>query len=128
MFEFIRVDRAVCDGCGVGKTVGIFNIYEDKPYVWLCSVCLDNASRQIANKADKLYFDWDAGKFINLYKEDIQAWEWLYPNIDVIWFIETAMPQWLMSAKGRKKSKKSDWNRFANNWLQREQLKAIGVM
>lgn len=126
MFEFIRAERNTCFSCGKKKTIGVINIFDN--WIYICPQCLDNTSRQIANKADKLYFDRDTGKFINLYKEDIQAWEKLYPNIDVIWWIETGIPRWLNRKKGQKKSKKSDWNNFIGKWLEREQLKAIGVM
>ncbi|MFH0857575.1 MAG: hypothetical protein V1848_02395 [Candidatus Magasanikbacteria bacterium] len=126
MFEFSNTHRDVCEGCGKTKIIGCFDI--GGLYLNFCSSCLDNASRQIANKADKLYFDRDAGKFINLYKEDIKEWERLYPNIDVIWWIETGIPRWLNKKKGQKKSKKSDWNDFIGKWLEREQMKAVGVM
>ncbi len=126
MFEFCDTRKGVCDNCKKNKIVGVFDVGQHD--IWLCPQCLDNFSRQIANKADKLYFDRDAGKFINLYKEDIQAWEKLYPNIDVIWWIETGIPRWLNEKKGQKKSKKSDWNDFIGNWLKREQMKALGVM
>ncbi len=127
MFEFIVAHkREECESCGKHKTVGEFDM--GRISIYLCCACLDNASRLIANKADKLYFDRDTGKFINLYKEDIQAWEKLYPNVDVIWIVEIAMPRWLASKTGLKKSKKSNWKNFLHNWLKREQMKAVGVM
>ncbi len=131
MFELLNTMRILCDGCGKHKLVGVFDaslIQGVAKHIVICPACLDKASLAITNKADKLYFDRDTGKFINLYKEDIQELERLYPNIDVIWMIETAMPRWLNGTKGKKKSNKSNWNTFMNNWLKIEQLKALGVM
>ncbi len=126
MFELLNTHKRVCEGCGRNKLIGC--ISTGTSYLFICCACLDNASRQIANKADKLYYDRDTGKFINLYKEDIQELEKLYPNIDVIWMIETAMPRWLASKAGLKKAKKSNWLTFVHNWLKHAQARAIGVM
>ena len=66
-------------------------------------------------------------KLKNIYVEDIKTWESLYPALDVMYFIEKKIPEWIIKNILVGKSVKSDYRRFIMNWLKREQQKAIGL-
>jgi len=123
MFEPIRIERRVCVGCNKIKTVGFFTT----GLIALCSSCLDNASRLISKKADRIYWDREKSKLENVYVEDIKAWEKLYPNIDVIKIVDKDIPEWIMKKIRTKKVVKSDYRKTIINWLKKEQAKAVGL-
>jgi hypothetical protein len=129
MFELMEVKRGLCGSCNRTKTVGRVEA-PDGPFFWICPACLDNLSRMISKKADKLYFSWEEAKFMNIYREDMQNLERLFPRLDfkeIVRQVEVEMPRWLWSEEGQKKSKKSNWKAFIVKWLKREELKAVGL-
>ncbi len=128
MFNLLNIQRGKCDGCNKKKTIGVFSFGSDAGEVFICPQCLDNASLAITKKADKITFNWETNKFKNIYQEDIKIWEGLFKELDVIWFIENEIPEWMFKNRTRKITKKSDYRKFITNWLKREQMKAIGVI
>ena len=81
----------------------------------------------------KISFDWATMKFRGISAHQLQIWAKLYPNVDTgTAFMQ--MVQWLdkqvisreplkISAKGRKRN----WKAFIVKWLQRNQIKAVGL-
>jgi hypothetical protein len=75
----------------------------------------------------RISFDWSTMKFIGLdYEQDIKPWEILFPDVDIIQELN-AMAVWLNKFKGTKKVNKRNWHRFINDWLKKEQRKAVGL-
>lgn len=73
----------------------------------------------------RISFDWQTMKFTGLdYEQDIKPWEILFPDVDIIQELN-AMAVWLNKVKGTKKANKRNWHRFINDWLKRQQIKAV---
>lgn len=127
MLEWKENTKAFCNVCGEWKTVGKFITDRNGGDLWICTQCLDNASRLISKKEDRIFWDRQEMKLKNIYREDIKRWEELYPALDVMYFLEKKIPEWIIKNTLIGKSVKSDYRRFIMNWLNREQQKAIGL-
>jgi hypothetical protein len=81
----------------------------------------------MAKRTYRISFDWSTMKFTGLdYEQDIKPWEILFPDVDIVQeFVEMAV--WLNKNRDNKKSKKRNWHRFINDWLKKEQRKAVGL-
>ena len=69
---------------------------------------------------EKIYFDYEALKFVNITDSHTKRWKDAYPAVDVL--IE--LRQMEIWADSNRKNRKSDWQRFIINWLKRSQDKA----
>ena len=125
MREYKNNEIAVCYVCGHHKVVGRFEIHNN--IFRICPACLDNFSRLIAKKADKIKWNRATMKWENLYKEDIQEFERLYPNVDVLHHIEHTMPEWINKQILAGKAVKSNWRSFILRWLAKRQREAVGL-
>lgn len=73
----------------------------------------------------RISFDWSTMKFTGLdYEQDIKPWEILFPDVDIVQEFQK-MAVWLNKFKGTKKVNKRNWHRFINDWLKRQQIKAV---
>jgi len=77
----------------------------------------------------KIRFDFPTMSWQGLTIEQIQLWEHLYPDVNVVQVLKVDMPRWFdLQVKGGKVNKiarKKDFKRFVCNWLKREQIKAV---
>ena len=77
----------------------------------------------------KIKFDFKSMRWQGLTVEQIQLWEFLYPDIDVIQHLKFEMVRWLdrqvKSGHINKIARKKDWKKFITNWLKSEQEKAV---
>jgi hypothetical protein len=73
----------------------------------------------------KIKFDFATMSWQGLTVEQIQLWEHLYPDIDVIHVLKYDMPQWLDKKNGTKKVQKKNYKAFICNWLRRAQEAAL---
>jgi len=127
MLEWKRNVKGYCNICGSPRLVGVFNTDRDGGELWACTQCLDNASRLISKSADKITWDRQTMKLVNIYQEDIKKWQELYKDVDVFAVIEKWIPEWIIKNILVGKSVKSDYRKCIINWLKREQQKAIGL-
>lgn len=75
------------------------------------------------DKKENIGFDWQNMKWVNLWIEDIEEWERLYPGVDVARVVRFDTVQWLSKVKGTQKARKNNWRKFIHNWLRREYVK-----
>jgi len=68
---------------------------------------------------EKIYFDYEALKFVNITDSHTKRWKDAYPAVDVL--IE--LRQMEIWADANRKNRNSDWQRFIINWLKRSQDK-----
>ena len=73
-----------------------------------------------AAEDSRIHFDYAAGKFSNLRREDVAAWTDAYPAVDV----QSALRRMAAWAAANPKNRKSDWKRYIVNWLARDQDRA----
>ena len=125
MFSVVEVFKGICLGCGKDKQLAA--IETGRIIIHVCARCLDNASRLIAKKADKLKWNRSTMKWENLYQEDIKEFERLYPKVDVFHVLEKEIPEWINKQILSGKTVKSNWRSFILRWLANEQKKAIGL-
>jgi hypothetical protein len=71
-------------------------------------------------------FDFDTMKWRGISIEQIQIWERIYPDVNVIKVLQFDTIRWIDRNKEKKISHKSRWRTFICNWLQAEQEKNIG--
>jgi hypothetical protein len=74
----------------------------------------------------EVYFDWEEMKWKHIQVIDVQRWEGLFPDVDVVKEITKEMTIWLEKNKGRKTSHKKNWTKFILNWLKRSEEKYCG--
>lgn len=74
----------------------------------------------------EVYFDWDEMKWEHIQVIDVQRWEGLFPDVDVVKEITKEMVIWLEKNKGRKKAHKKNWTSFILRWLKKEEERRIG--
>jgi len=73
-----------------------------------------------------IFFDWDEMKFTGITMKDIQRWEKVFPDVDIIEQFK-GMAIWLLQNEANNKSSKQNWSSFITRWLKKEQIKAIGL-
>ena len=71
-------------------------------------------------KVTKIEFDFEEMKWKGLTVAQIQFWEKVYPDVDVINEISKKMVGWL-DAERNGKGRKKNWKSFINGWLARSQ-------
>ena len=128
MFEPERILRGRGNYCGKTKTVGRFKIDASilTPIITdICTQCLDNASRLICKKTDKIKWNRAEMRFENIFQEDIKAWEALFPMLDVMEIIEKKAPEWIIRKCMSGRAVKSDYRSFIMNWLKRDAARAV---
>ncbi len=83
-------------------------------------------------KNETIKFNFASMRWENLTVEQIQLWEFLYPDIDPVHQLQFEMIRWLdLQVKGghiNKIARKKDWKKTICNWLRKEQAKAAGIM
>ena len=75
---------------------------------------------------NKISFDFKLMKWRGITIEQMQLWERLYPEVDVVQQLKVDMIAWLDRKKDTKLSHKKDWKRTIHNWLKKEQERNIG--
>jgi len=79
--------------------------------------------RSPAKKEDKISFDYETKRFLNVTDDLRTRWQEAYPAVDVLSELRRA-EAW---ADANPKNRKSNWKRFLINWLTRAQDKAVRV-
>ena len=76
----------------------------------------------------KIRFDFATMSWKGLTIEQMQLWEHLYPDVNVVQVLKVDMPRWLdrcvTNGTIKKVARKKDWKKTITNWLKREQIKA----
>lgn len=67
----------------------------------------------------KITFDFSKMEWEGITVEQVKFWEKCFPGIDVVDILTKKMPSWLDANPS--KAKKTQWKRFINGWLSREQ-------
>jgi hypothetical protein len=78
------------------------------------------SSSSSSSSVTKVTYSAESGMFINIQKDDLERWSKAYPAISLQNEISKA-ESWV---KANPKNKKSNWERFLNNWFSRAQDKA----
>lgn len=74
-------------------------------------------------KPPRIAFDFEAGTFVNLTQDQIDRWQQAYPAVNVVGEVAAAAAWQHANLKNRK----SNYERFLNSWLSRQQDKAPRV-
>jgi hypothetical protein len=82
---------------------------------------------QTQTSPTKIRFDFLSMSWQGLTVEQIELWESLYDQADVIRILKLDIPRWLDKQNGKKITRKKNWRAFICNWLKREQIKAVGL-
>jgi hypothetical protein len=84
------------------------------------------------NQEKTIKFNFTDMKWEGLTVEQIQLWEHLYPDVDVVKVLKVDMIRWfdLKATFGNvhKVARKKNFKAFICNWLKREQLKGVGIL
>jgi hypothetical protein len=73
-------------------------------------------------------WDFERMRWEGLTEAQVELWEKLYPDCDVIDVLRFDIPRWLEKKKGTKISHKKNWHTTICNWLKKEQMKAVGIL
>jgi hypothetical protein len=79
-------------------------------------------------------FDFVTMQWEGLTRDQIELWEHLYRNADVVSVLKTDIPRWIDKKvisreplKVKAIARKKDWKKTICNWLQKENMKGAGL-
>jgi hypothetical protein len=81
-------------------------------------------------------FDWQQMKWKGLHIDHFNLWKVLYPDVDAFQFLTVEAPRFMMRYVQKREGGKvtvlkgwqnRNWPRTINNWLLKQQQKAVGL-
>jgi len=74
----------------------------------------------------KINWNFQERKWEGITIGQVQRWEKMFPDIDVVRLLKQDMALWLEANTNNKKAHKRNWTSFILKWLKKEQKENVG--